>query len=87
MEGTDKVIQLLKCCDDQLRKDLTRSVGGTLTTMTEDEVFSALRRLTVREGNTTVATVTLQNMRHGPEEPFCAYGARLRGQAGLCKFK
>ena len=42
LEGTDRVIQLLECCDEQLRKDLTRNAGGTLTSlteMTEDQVF------------------------------------------------
>ena len=31
LSGVDKVIQLLECCDDQLRRDLTRNAGGTLT--------------------------------------------------------
>ena len=31
-----KVIQLLECCDEQLRKDLTRTAGGTLTGKTEE---------------------------------------------------
>ncbi len=86
LEGTDKIIQLLECCDDQLRKDLTRNAGGTLTTMTEGEVFTAMRRLAVREENTMVARVTLHNMRQGRDEPVRAYGARLRGQASVCKF-
>ena len=29
--GTDRVILLLECYDDQLRRDLTRNAGGTLT--------------------------------------------------------
>ena len=29
--GHDKVVQLLECCEEQLRKDLTRSAGGSLT--------------------------------------------------------
>lgn len=29
--GKDKVIQLLECCDEQLRKDLTRNADGSLT--------------------------------------------------------
>lgn len=49
LEGPDRIIQLLECCDDQLRKDLTRNAGGTLTGMTEDEVLTAMRRLAVRE--------------------------------------
>ena len=39
LEGTDRVIQLLECCDEQLRKDLTRNAGGTLTRMAEDGIF------------------------------------------------
>ena len=86
LEGMDKIIQLLECCDEQLRKDLTRNAGGTLTEMTEDEVFAAMRRLAVREENTMVARVTLHNMRQDRDEPIRAYGARLRGQASVCKF-
>ena len=84
--GTDRIIQLLECCDDQLRKDLTRNAGGTLTAMTEDEVFAAMRKLAIREENTMVARVTLHNMRQDRDEPIRAYGARLRGQASVCKF-
>ena len=57
LTGTDKVIQLLECCDDQLRKDLTRTANGTLAEKTEDEVLTAMRSLAVREdggqGNAT----------------------------------
>ena len=86
MEGTDKVIQLLECCNEQLRKDLTRNAGGTLTGMTEEEVFVAMKKLAVREENTMVARVTLHNMRQDRDEPVRAYGARLCGQASVCKF-
>ena len=63
LEGTDRIIQQLECCDDQLSKDLTRNTGCTLTEMTENEVFAAMRRLAIREENTMVARVTLHNMR------------------------
>ena len=86
LEGTDKIVQLLECCDDQLRKDLTRNAGGTLTKMTENEVLAAMRKLAIREENTTVARVTLHNMRQDRDEPIRAYGARLRGQASVSKF-
>ena len=33
-----------------------------------------------------VARVTLHNMRQDRDEPIRAYGARLRGQASICKF-
>ncbi len=68
------MIQLLECCDEQLRKDLTRNAGGTLTGKTEDEVLAVIKTLAVREENVMVARATLHNMKQ-------AYGARLRGQA------
>ena len=86
LEGTDKVIQLLECCDEQLRKDLTRNAGGSLTGMTEDQVLKAMKTLAIREENTMVASVTLRNMRQDRDEPVRAFGARLRGQASVCKF-
>ena len=86
LEGTDRVLQLLECCDDQFRKVLTRNAGGTLAEMTEDDVFTAMRRLAVREENAMVARVTLKNMRQDQDEPIRAYGARLKGQASVCKY-
>jgi hypothetical protein len=84
--GHDKVIQLLECCDEPLRKDLTRSAGGSLTDKTVDDVLAAIKKLAVREENTMVARVTLHNMRQDREETARSYGARLSGQAGICKF-
>ena len=86
LQGQDRVIQLLECCDDQLRKDLIRNAGGTLTEMTEEEVFAAMRKLAIRRENTMVARVALHNMKQDRGEPVRAYGARLRGQASVCKF-
>ena len=86
LEGTDRVIQLLECCDDQLCKDLTRNAGGTLIEMTEEQVFEAIKTLAIREENTMVARVALHNMRQDRDEPVRAFGARLRGQASVCKF-
>ena len=54
--------------------------------MTEHEVFAPMRRLAVREENTMVTRVTLQNMRQDRDEPVRAYGARLKGQASVCKY-
>ena len=38
ISGTDLIIQLLECCQEDLRKDLTRSAGGTLTGQNEEVV-------------------------------------------------
>ena len=84
--GRDKVEQLLECCDEQLRKDLTRSAAGSLANKPEAEVLTAIKNLAVREENTMVARVTLHNMRQDRDEPERKFGARLRGQAGVCKF-
>ena len=53
--GNDRVIQLLVCCDEQLRKGLTQNAGGTLIEMTEDQVLKAITTLAKREENTMVA--------------------------------
>lgn len=84
--GKEKVIQLLECCDEQLRKDLTRNAGGSLTDKTADEVMAAIKKLAVREENAMVARVQLHNMRQDRDETIRSFGARLRGQAGVCKF-
>ena len=83
LEGTDKVIQLLECCDEQLRKDLTRNARGSLTGMTKDQVLKAMKTLAIREENTMVARVTLHNMRQDHYEPVRAFGAMLRGKASV----
>ena len=84
--GRDAVLQLLECCEDQLRKDLTRSSVGPLSHMTEDVVLKAMRSLAVREGNVMVARVALNNMHQDQEESIRSFGARLRGQASVCKY-
>ena len=40
--GQDRVLQLLECCDEQLRRDLTRNAGGTLAGETEEVVLAAI---------------------------------------------
>ena len=86
--GKDRTIQLLECCDDQLRKYVTRSIGmgRTLTDRPEEEILTLVRRLAVREENTMVARVALHNMRQDRDETVRSFSARIRGQAGVCKF-
>ena len=83
IKGKAKVIQLLECCDDPLRKDLTRSAGGSLTTKTPKDLLAAIKKLAVRVESNMVARVTLQNMRQDRDEPLRNFRAR---QAGVCKF-
>ena len=84
--GREIVIQLLKCCEEQLRKDLTRTSVGPLTEKTEDAILAAIKSLAVREENVMVARVALNNMHQDQDESIRAFGARLRGQAAVCKY-
>ena len=77
--------QLLECCTESLRNDLFR-VHGSQVKKSEDEVITAIKQLAVRVENTMVARVTLSNMRQDNDEPVRQYAAKLKGQAGTCKF-
>ena len=74
LEGTDKILQLLECCKKQIRKDLTRNAGGSLSGMIEDQVLKGMKTLAIRKENTMVARVTLHNMRQDQDEPVCTFG-------------
>ena len=84
--GRDKIIQLLECCDEELRKDLTRSAVVCLTEQTEDDVLKAIRVLAVREESVMVARVALNNKQQDRDEPIRSFGVRLRGQANICEY-
>ena len=87
IKGQDRILHLLECCDDNLRKDLTMNHGGSLTDQTEEQVLAAIKQLAVRQESTMVARVTLHNMHQDRDEPIRAFCARLRGQAGTCDFQ
>ena len=84
--GEDKVIQLLECCDEQLRRDITRTAGGTLTNKTEAKVFDSIKGLAICEENIMVACVNLYNMHQEHDELIRAFGACLQGQTATCGF-
>ena len=84
--GAELVLQLLECCDEELRKDLTRTAGGSLANKSEEEVLAAIKQLAVREENVLLACVELYNMRQDAGEEIRRFGARIRGQANLCKY-
>ena len=50
----DKVVLLLECCDEPLRKDLTHAAGGSFTNKAVDDVLAMIRKLAVREVNIMV---------------------------------
>jgi len=72
LSGADKVIQLLKCCDEQLKRDLTHNSRGTLRKKSEEEVHAAINVLAVREEYVMVARVTLHNMKQDRGETILA---------------
>ncbi|VDI03572.1 Hypothetical predicted protein [Mytilus galloprovincialis] len=80
VSGKDLVIQLLECCDETLRRDITRSAGGSLVDKSEQEVLAAMRTLAVKEENTMVARVSLHGMTQDCDETVRSFGVRLRGQ-------
>ena len=86
LKGNDMVIQLLECCEEQLRKDLTKNAGGLLTNKSVDKVMAAIKKLAVREDNTIVTRVQLHNMCQDWDETTRSFSARLRDQASVCKF-
>ena len=84
--GKDKVLQLLECCDDNLRKDITRNAGGLLANKTVEQVLAGVKLLPVREENAMVARVRLSDMKQDRDEAIRNFGARLRSQASVSKF-
>ena len=55
--------QLIECCEDQLKKDLTRVHRKSLYLMKEDDLLKAIRRLAVQEESTLVSRYNLHNMK------------------------
>ena len=68
--GQDCVIKFLECCDEDLRKDLTGTAGGTCTMKTEEEVLAAIKILADREENAMVARVTFMRCNNTGTNPL-----------------
>lgn len=86
ISGKEKIIQLLDCCEPQLREDVTTAAGGSLMDKPEEEVLDRIRALAVRHENILVARIQLQDMQQKDGEPIRAFAARLKGQSSVCKF-
>ncbi len=85
LSGSDVVLHLLECCDEPLRKDLTR-LHGSLANKSEREVLNKIKSLAIRAENVMVARVQLHVMTQDRDEPVRAFAARLKGQASVCQF-
>ena len=87
LTGKTKVIQLLECCDESLRKSLTRSAGGSLVDKTTDEVLAAIKTLAIKDENVMLSRISLHNMSQNHGENVRSFGSRIQGQASICKFQ
>ena len=85
LTGSDIVFQLLECCDEPLRKDLTR-LHGSLISSPEADVLEKIKTLAIRQENVMVARVQLHNLTQDRDEPIRAFSARLKGQSSVCQF-
>ena len=85
LTGHDIIYQLLECCEESLRRDLSRTYGR-LNNETEKNVLGYIKTLAVRPENILVARVQLQSLRQDRDETVRAFCARLRGQARVCNF-
>ena len=85
LTGSDIIYQLLECCDEILRKDLSRSFSD-LTSSTEQTLLNNIKTLAIRQENVMVARMQLQQMRQDRDEAARSFAARIKGQAGVCQF-
>ena len=85
LSDVDTRLQLLACCDGDLRKDLYRS-RNDLESKTSVEIIAAIKQLAVRQENVMVSRLALHNMSQDRGEGIRNFEARLRGQADICKF-
>ena len=87
LTGDDVVPQLLECCDTELTKDVYRTCGNNLTTISVVNLLATIKALSVTEENALVSRMLLAKMTQDRDEPVSSFLARLRGHAAVCKFQ
>ena len=87
VSGTHKAAELLECCNEDLRRNLTRSNGGTLINKTIDEILNGIKKLAIREENVMLTRVQLYNMKQEEGESVRKFGSRLQSKASICKYQ
>lgn len=85
LSGQDVMVQMLECCDDVLRRDLSRVYKNAIIKMDERELLCAIKKLAVLDENTLVSRYKLHNLKQDLDEPIRSYAARVKGQAHVCK--
>ena len=86
LKGVEVNDQLLACCDEDLRRDLYRTMGAGHTDITEDQLLEEIRKLAVPHQNQLVNVVNLMGMVQDTDEGIRNFSARVQGQAKVCTF-
>ena len=82
----ERVMQLFKCCTDNLWRNLTRLAGSSLTNKYEHTVLATILKLAQRVENIMVARVSLYDMQQDTKELIRSICGRLCEQAKVCKY-
>ena len=101
VKSEDQAIQLLECCDTDLRKAIQRNNGGVALSkeplVDKGNQGAGCEGREPYSGTITALTLStplvdivardkLHNMTQDREESVRAFGARLRGQAATCQY-
>ena len=77
------VSQLWQCCDNDLEEDLFKDVNN-LSTITEDELLCAIKRLAVVTKARSVRKTELFSMKQDHGQPIRTFAAKIKGKAQVC---
>ena len=77
---------LFYCCSEDLRCDILRDIQADLSSMSEQELLEAMKRLAVIEESTLAQRIKLGKMTQTPGTGIRTFLASLRGQAALCNY-
>ena len=85
LSGKDISGQLLECCEESLRKNLTRVHKTALHSMDESQLLQSIKALSVIEETTLVSRFKLHNLKQDIDETIKNFVARIKGHAYVCK--
>ena len=76
---------LYHCGDEELRSDLMIDLQSDVSSMSEEDLLAAIKRLAVKEESTLVYRMRLRKMTQAASTPIRTFLASLKGQASLCQ--
>ena len=77
---------LFYCGSEELRNDILKDIQDDISTMSEDDLLKAMKRLAVIEESTLAQRLKLGKMTQTPGTGIRTFLASLRGQAALCNY-